>query len=116
MDLEGVTYSNLGNKGPDFGTEGLVYNATAISAAGARTPMFITVNTSDPKYAPNNANEVGMNGSVGYFNVNSYNQSAAKVQLSFRFYDQTWKPRVIESISFMDLDTHGLDSFEYVKL
>jgi len=117
LDLVKVVYNNLGNKGPDKGPEGLVYEANALTPNGATSrPLYITVNcTNLDDYTPYAVNEVGLGGKFGSFNI----KEGTKVHLVFKVYDKaTWAPFSIDSqqFSFFDLDTHMGEVVEYVKL
>jgi len=117
IDLEKVEYSNLGGAGPQKGPEGLVYAAGGVLANGTREGVLVTVNATT--YKPNNATEVGLNGTVGYFNINSFNTGQPAVAtLTFRFWKMAdMAPFPISSITFMDLDAlNMMDSVEYVKV
>lgn len=96
LDILEVTHNNLGNVGPDTGTEGLYYHVKTEKGE----EMYMDVHATS--FKSDNAG-MGMRGAFGSINVAG--NTEALLHVSFRDFE-TKKPVVVDdfSLSFFDLD------------
>jgi len=96
-----------------------VISGMAVSANQSSKPVSVILNATSG-YKANNASEIGLNGTVGYININSRNTgSPATATLKFSMMDDANAGTALPftSVTFVDLDANNMiDSVEYVKV
>jgi hypothetical protein len=111
LRLREVTHSNLGNKGPDAGEEGLVFEGEEMPS---ETKVKLVIHATSP-YVPQAASMNGFSGR--YVSINL--KGGTSVDLSFHLLDEHGEPLTLTEadFTFFDLDS-GKDgsTTEFIKV
>jgi len=106
-------HKNFGNKGPDEGDEGLVYEGTNIHPGKPEQEVLVVVNSTGP--AAIDISTYGMNGDYALLDA----KGGTFVHAKFSILDKNRKPITVPEldVTFFDLDKHTSgNEVEFVKI
>lgn len=117
VDMKEIIHNNLGGKGPDKGSEGMVFRGVNKRPGEPDVPVLMVVNATSA-YVPHDPKENGFQGKYMSINLKGNKEEAAKVHLKIKFLSpDTLKPKKLAKVdfTFFDLDTaRGGENTEYV--
>jgi len=117
VDMTEIIHNNLGGKGPDDGSEGMVFRGVHKKPGKPDVPILMVVNATST-YVPHDPKENGFNGKYMSINLKGNKEGTAKVHLKIKFLSpDTLKRKKLgkADFTFFDLDTaRGGENTEYV--